>query len=164
MRARACGWVGVCVCVRARACVLACVYLCADGYAGCSQGVRNQRVLVFVATKREADMLEEYLYNQHFPATSIHGDRTQTEREQALKSFRNGQAKVLVATDVCARGIDIPNVAMVVNYDMPNQIEDYVHRIGRTGRAGNDGSASAFITPKDARLAKDLCKILQVGC
>ena len=126
-----------------------------------STGVRNQRVLVFVATKREADMLEEYLYNQHFPATSIHGDRTQTEREQALKSFRNGQAKVLVATDVCARGIDIPNVAMVVNYDMPNQIEDYVHRIERTGRAGNEGSASAFITPKDARLAKDLCKILQ---
>ena len=127
-----------------------------------SQGVTNERVLVFVATKREADMLEEHLYNQGFPATSIHGDRTQTEREQALKSFRAGREKVLVATDVCARGIDIPNVAMVINYDMPNQIEDYVHRIGRTGRAGNDGAASAFITPKDARLAKDLCKILQV--
>ena len=89
-------------------------------------------MLVFVATKREADMLEDFLYKEGFPATSIHGDRTQPEREQALKSFRAGREKVLVATDVCARGIDIPNVAMVVNYDMPNQIEDYVHRIGRT--------------------------------
>ncbi|KAJ1474511.1 P-loop containing nucleoside triphosphate hydrolase protein, partial [Baffinella frigidus] len=125
-----------------------------------SQGVEGNRVLVFVATKREADMLEDFLYKEGFPATSIHGDRTQPEREQALKSFRAGREKVLVATDVCARGIDIPNVAMVVNYDMPNQIEDYVHRIGRTGRAGNSGHATAFITEKDARLAKDLEKIL----
>lgn len=125
-----------------------------------SQGVEGERVLVFVATKREADMLEEFLYREGFPAISIHGDRTQPEREAALRSFRAGKEKVLVATDVCARGIDIPNVAMVVNYDMPNQIEDYVHRIGRTGRAGNDGHATAFITPKDARLAKDLEKIL----
>jgi hypothetical protein len=73
---------------------------------------------------------------------------------QALKSFRAGREKVLVATDVCARGIDIPDVAMVVNYDMPNSIDDYVHRIGRTGRAGNDGNATSFITPKDAKIAK----------
>ena len=125
-----------------------------------SQGVEGERVLVFVATKREADMLEEFLYREGFPATSIHGDRTQPEREQALRSFRAGKEKVLVATDVCARGIDIPNVAMVVNYDMPNQIEDYVHRIGRTGRAGNMGNATAFMTQKDARLAKELEKIL----
>ena len=81
--------------------------------------LRFVRLLLF---GREADMLEEYLYNQGFPAISIHGDRSQTEREQALKSFRAGREKVLVATVVCARGIDIPNVAMVVNYDMPNQV------------------------------------------
>ena len=125
-----------------------------------SQGVEGQRVLVFVATKREADMLEEFLHREQFPATSIHGDRTQSEREQALKSFRAGHEKVLVATDVCARGIDIPDVAMVVNYDMPNSIDDYVHRIGRTGRAGNDGNATSFVTTKDCKIAKDLEKIL----
>ena len=125
-----------------------------------SQGVEGQRVLVFVATKREADMLEEFLYHERFPATSIHGDRTQTEREQALKSFRAGREKVLVATDVCARGIDIPDVAMVINYDMPNSIDDYVHRIGRTGRAGNNGNATSFVTPKDAKICKDLEKVL----
>ena len=123
-----------------------------------SQGVEGQRVLVFVATKREADMLEEFLYHERFPVTSIHGDHTQSSASR--ESFRAGREKVLVATDVCARGIDIPDVAMVVNYDMPNSIDDYVHRIGRTGRAGNDGSATSFVTKEDAKICKDLVKIL----
>jgi ATP-dependent RNA helicase DDX3X len=95
--------------------------------------------LVFVETKRSADMLCNYLIDHSFPATSIHGDRTQREREWALSSFRSGQTPVLVATAVAARGLDIPNVTHVVNYDLPTDIDDYVHRIGRTGRAGNTG-------------------------
>jgi ATP-dependent RNA helicase DDX3X len=95
--------------------------------------------LVFVETKRAADMLCNYLIEQAFPATAIHGDRTQREREWALQSFRSGKTPVLVATAVASRGLDIPNVTHVVNYDLPTDIDDYVHRIGRTGRAGNVG-------------------------
>ncbi|KAL9127337.1 MAG: hypothetical protein Q9217_003776, partial [Psora testacea] len=91
--------------------------------------------LIFVETKRMADSLSEFLINQTFPATSIHGDRTQRERERALEMFRNGRCPILVATAVAARGLDIPNVTHVVNYDLPTDIDDYVHRIGRTGRA-----------------------------
>lgn len=92
--------------------------------------------LVFVETKRCADSLEGYLREHNFPATSIHGDRSQYEREAALKSFRSGRTPILVATDVAARGLDIPHVTHVINYDLPTDIDDYVHRIGRTGRAG----------------------------
>ena len=97
--------------------------------------------LVFVETKRCADSLEGYLRDNQFPATSIHGDRSQYEREAALKSFRSGRTPILVATDVAARGLDIPHVTHVINYDLPTDIDDYVHRIGRTGRAGAHLSA-----------------------
>ncbi|PQE32032.1 hypothetical protein CJF32_00001612 [Rutstroemia sp. NJR-2017a WRK4] len=100
--------------------------------------------LIFVETKRMADSLSDFLINQNFPATSIHGDRTQRERERALEMFRNGRCPILVATAVAARGLDIPNVVHVVNYDLPTDIDDYVHRIGRTGRAGNTGIATSF--------------------
>ncbi|KAJ8110086.1 hypothetical protein OPT61_g6970 [Boeremia exigua] len=100
--------------------------------------------LIFVETKRMADSLSDFLINQGFPATSIHGDRTQREREKALEMFRSGRCPILVATAVAARGLDIPNVTHVVNYDLPTDIDDYVHRIGRTGRAGNTGIATAF--------------------
>jgi ATP-dependent RNA helicase DDX3X len=100
--------------------------------------------LIFVETKRMADTLSDFLINQGFPATSIHGDRTQRERERALEMFRSGRAPILVATAVAARGLDIPNVKHVVNYDLPTDIDDYVHRIGRTGRAGNTGVSTAF--------------------
>ncbi|QIW96799.1 hypothetical protein AMS68_002317 [Peltaster fructicola] len=100
--------------------------------------------LIFVETKRMADSLSDYLINQSFPATSIHGDRTQRERERALEMFRTGRTPILVATAVAARGLDIPNVKHVVNYDLPTDIDDYVHRIGRTGRAGNTGISTAF--------------------
>lgn len=100
--------------------------------------------LVFVETKRSADSLSNFLIDNRFPATSIHGDRTQQERESALASFKSGRTPVLVATAVAARGLDIPNVTHVVNFDLPSDIDDYVHRIGRTGRAGNIGKATAF--------------------
>ena len=96
-------------------------------------------------TQRGVDSLEGFLIEQGVNATSIHGDRSQQEREHALAMFRCGRCPVLVATDVAARGLDIPNVLHVINYDMPTNIDDYVHRIGRTGRAGNKGTAIAFV-------------------
>ncbi|EMS59718.1 DEAD-box ATP-dependent RNA helicase 52A [Triticum urartu] len=116
--------------------------------------------LVFVETKREADSLRYWLYNKGFPATAIHGDRTQEERESALRSFKSGLTPVMVATDVVARGLDVPNVAHVINYDLPKSIEDYVHRIGRTGRAGNAGSATAFFTESNHPIAKGLLELM----
>eukprot|EP01125_Pyxidicula_operculata_P005923 TRINITY_DN206_c0_g2_i1.p1 TRINITY_DN206_c0_g2~~TRINITY_DN206_c0_g2_i1.p1 ORF type:complete len:679 (-),score=165.91 TRINITY_DN206_c0_g2_i1:68-2104(-) len=118
------------------------------------------RTLVFVETKRLADHLEEYLYTQGFSTISIHGDRTQKEREAALEAFRTGQAQILVATDVAARGLDIKEVMHVINYDMPTDIDDYVHRIGRTGRAGHEGIATAFLNEKNKNIVRDLVELL----
>lgn len=92
--------------------------------------------LIFVETKKGADELEDFLYRYEHPVTSIHGDRTQREREEALRCFRSGICPVLVATAVAARGLDIPNVKNVINFDLPSDVEEYVHRIGRTGRMG----------------------------
>lgn len=117
--------------------------------------------LVFVETKRGADSLESWLCMNGFPATSIHGDRNQQEREYALRSFKSGQTPILVATDVAARGLDIPHVAHVVNFDLPNDIDDYVHRIGRTGRAGKSGLATAFFNDNNSSLAKSLAELMQ---
>lgn len=122
---------------------------------------KDAKVLVFVETKRLAADLADFLCRQKFPAASIHGDRPQNEREQALDSFRSGKTPVLVATAVAARGLDIPNVAHVINYDLPGDIDDYVHRIGRTGRAGNMGQSTAFFTyEKNGGIADDLKNIL----
>ncbi|KAG8100375.1 hypothetical protein GUJ93_ZPchr0013g35973 [Zizania palustris] len=117
--------------------------------------------LVFVETKRGADALENWLYNNGFPATSIHGDRTQQEREYALRSFKSGATPILVATDVAARGLDIPHVAHVINFDLPNDIDDYVHRIGRTGRAGKSGLATAFFNESNSSMARSLSDLMQ---
>lgn len=117
--------------------------------------------LIFVETKRMADSLSDFLINQAFPATSIHGDRTQRERERALEMFRNGRCPILVATAVAARGLDIPNVTHVVNYDLPTDIDDYVHRIGRTGRAGNTGLSTAFFNRGNRGIVRDLVELLK---
>ncbi|XP_024398260.1 DEAD-box ATP-dependent RNA helicase 37 [Physcomitrium patens] len=116
--------------------------------------------LVFVETKKGADSLEDWLCRMGFPATTIHGDRSQQEREHALRSFRTGVTPILVATDVAARGLDIPHVAHVVNFDLPSDIDDYVHRIGRTGRAGKSGVATAFFNEKDQSLARPLSELM----
>ena len=100
--------------------------------------------LVFVETKRGADSLEYFLDRNRYPVSSIHGDRSQREREEALKLFRCGRTPILVATAVAARGLDIPRVKHVINYDLPSQVEEYVHRIGRTGRMGNLGAYFFF--------------------
>jgi len=116
--------------------------------------------LIFVETKRMADHLEEFLYRHDFSTASIHGDRSQREREAALEAFRKGQAQILVATDVAARGLDVDGVKHVINYDLPNDVDDYVHRIGRTGRAGNEGMATAFFNEKNRNISRDLVDIL----
>jgi len=117
--------------------------------------------VIFVETKRGADSLERYLIDYGVNAISIHGDRTQGEREYALKQFKCGNCPVLVATDVAARGLDIPNVMHVINFDLPNNIDDYVHRIGRTGRCGNTGTAHSFYNDKNKAVAKDLRDLLK---
>ncbi|CAN1772663.1 DEAD-box ATP-dependent RNA helicase 37 [Linum perenne] len=117
--------------------------------------------LVFVETKKGADSLEYWLCQNGFPATTIHGDRSQQERELALRSFKSGRTPILVATDVAARGLDIPHVAHVVNFDLPNDIDDYVHRIGRTGRAGKSGLATAFFNDNNGSLARSLVELMQ---
>jgi len=104
------------------------------------------RVLVFTRTKRGADRVAHVLEKREHKSNRIHGDRSQSQREAALRSFKNGNTTVLVATDVAARGIDIDSVSHVINYDVPEAPEDYVHRIGRTGRAGNKGRAITLFT------------------
>ena len=121
----------------------------------------SDRMLVFVETKRMADFLASYLSQTGFPTTSIHGDRQQQEREEALRDFKKGRTPVMVATSVAARGLDIPDVKHVINYDLPKEIEEYVHRIGRTGRIGNKGKATSFFqSDKDGNIARSLVKVL----
>ncbi|XP_050320855.1 ATP-dependent RNA helicase vasa isoform X7 [Bactrocera neohumeralis] len=118
--------------------------------------------IVFVETKRGADFLASLLSETEFPTTSIHGDRLQRQREMALADFKSGKMKVLIATSVAARGLDIKNVKHVINYDLPNSVDEYVHRIGRTGRVGNNGRATSFFDPdQDTAIASDLVKILE---
>jgi ATP-dependent RNA helicase DDX3X len=118
-------------------------------------------MLVFVETKRMADMLCDFLCAQRFPATSIHGDRTQREREAALHAFKSGRAPILVATAVAARGLDIPSVMHVILYDLPSDISEYTHRIGRTGRAGNTGTSTAFFNRGNSGIGRDLVELLK---
>ena len=117
-------------------------------------------ILIFVETKRSCDYIEDVLCGRGFPACSIHGDKSQREREDSLRAFKRGTTPVMVATDVASRGLDIPNVTQVVNFDLPTNIDDYVHRIGRTGRAGNTGAALSFINEKNAGVARNLRDLL----
>lgn len=117
-------------------------------------------VLVFTATKRQADSVEYYLSQNGFDAITIHGNKSQSEREYALEEFREGRRNVLVATDVAARGLDIPNVLWVIQFDLPSNSDDYVHRIGRTGRRGNVGTAISFVNETNRGICQDLLRLL----
>src|SRR3954470_1853060 len=108
-----------------------------------------ERVLVFTRTRRGAERLSHILRAREHAADEIHADRTQPQREAALRGFKDGSTRVLVATDIAARGIDVDSVSHVINYDVPTAPEDYVHRIGRTGRAGKTGRAITLVTPVD---------------
>ncbi|XP_072295502.1 DEAD-box helicase 3 X-linked b isoform X2 [Eucyclogobius newberryi] len=121
---------------------------------------KDSLTLVFVETKKGADALEDFLYREGYACTSIHGDRSQRDREEALSQFRSGKCPILVATAVAARGLDISNVKHVINFDLPSDIEEYVHRIGRTGRVGNLGLATSFFNDKNGNITKDLLDIL----
>ena len=110
---------------------------------------RFERVLVFTRTRRGAERLSHILTAREHSVNRIHSDRTQPQREAALRGFRDGRTRVLVATDIAARGLDVDSVSHVINYDVPAAPEDYVHRVGRTGRAGNQGQAITIVAPAD---------------
>ncbi|KAL3636634.1 DEAD-box ATP-dependent RNA helicase 14 [Castilleja foliolosa] len=120
----------------------------------------GSRIIIFCSTKKMCDILADNL-NRQFGASAIHGDKSQDQRDHVLSQFRTGRSPVLVATDVAARGLDVKDIRVVVNFDFPTGIEDYVHRIGRTGRAGATGVAYTFFSDKDARHASELVKLLE---
>lgn len=117
-------------------------------------------VIVFTKTKRKATWVMDRLREAKVPAEEIHGDITQSQREKTLLRYRKGAFKVLVATDVAARGLDIPDISHVINYDLPDSPEDYVHRIGRTGRAGRSGMALSFVSDEQIFLMRDIEKVI----
>ena len=123
---------------------------------------RENRALVFTRTKHGADRLARALERKGFAVAAIHGDKRQGQRERALAAFKAREVRVLVATDVAARGLDIPDVKFVYNYELPNVPEAYVHRIGRTARAGKDGSAVAFCAPEEMDNLKDIQKVMKM--
>ncbi len=125
--------------------------------------VREERIdrsLVFTRTRRGADRLVKALARQGIRAQAIHGDKSQSQRLNALKQFKNKQLSMLVATDVASRGIDVQNLSHVINYDIPQQTETYTHRIGRTARAGLDGTAYSFCSPDERNYLKDIQKFI----
>jgi len=121
----------------------------------------GSRILIFSSTKRDADELTREMRLDGWPALCMHGDKKQEERDWVLSEFKSGKSPILVATDVASRGIDVKDIKYVINYDFPNQIEDYVHRIGRTGRAGAMGSSYSFFTSDKFKLAGDLIHVLK---
>ena len=126
-------------------------------------GSRNLRkVLVFTNTKKQADELVENLNLDGLPAAAIHGEITQPARQRALADLQSGKVQVVVATDIAARGIDIKDLPHVINYDLPQDIEDYIHRIGRTGRAGNEGIAISIICIEEKKLLREFERELKL--
>jgi ATP-dependent RNA helicase DDX3X len=114
------------------------------------------RTLIFVERKRSCEVLTDWLTRMGVDAVPIHGGRSQEERKRALNLFKSGECPILVATDVASRGLDIEGVTDVINYDMPNNIDSYVHRIGRTGRCGNTGTATTFVNERCKNVLQDL--------
>ncbi len=121
----------------------------------------TEQVLIFGKTKHGCNRLAEQLEKSGLPAVAIHGNKSQAQRQKALDAFKSGRARILVATDVAARGLDIPNLPLVINHDLPMVAEDYVHRIGRTGRAGATGEALSLVSPEEGALLRDIQKMLK---
>ena len=126
-------------------------------------GTNQGSFMVFVRTKHGADRVARRLSRAGFAAAPIHGDRSQSQRNSALRGFAEGRHRVLVATDVVARGIDVADIAHVVNYDLPREAEDFVHRVGRTGRAARLGVASTFAAPDETHALKKIERTLAIN-
>jgi len=125
------------------------------------QQFSNNKILIFSRTKRTADFLVYKLRENGIKAMSTHSDKSQSQREFTLSEFRSGRVSTLCATDVAARGLDVNDIQVVINYDFPNCTEDYVHRIGRTGRHNNSGIAYTLFTEEDKTHARDLMQVLK---
>jgi superfamily II DNA/RNA helicase len=122
--------------------------------------LRDGSVLIFARTQIRTDRVARYLEEYGHEVTRLHGGRTQGQRNSAIAGFRDGKFRILVATDIAARGIDISHIAHVINYDLPMVAEDYVHRVGRTARAGAEGQAVSFITPEDRAQWREISRLL----
>ena len=126
-------------------------------------GKKHAKIIVFTAKKMSCNDLANQLWDEGFAVDCLHGDRAQWERTKVINAFKDGALRMLIATDVAARGLDVKDVGVVVNYDMPagvNAVEDYVHRIGRTGRAGATGTAHTFFTQGDRKCATQLVEVM----
>jgi ATP-dependent RNA helicase DDX5/DBP2 len=121
----------------------------------------GSKILIFAATKTGGDQLTREMRTDGWPALCMHGDKKQEERDWVLKEFKEGKSPILIATDVASRGLDVKDIKYVINYDFPNNIEDYVHRVGRTGRAGATGSSYTFFTQDKFKHARDLVNVLK---
>ena len=121
---------------------------------------RSGSILVFVKTKHGADKIVKRLKYDGHSADAIHGNLRQSKRDRVINNFRNGKIRILIATDVAARGLDIPLIKHVINYDLPQVPEDYIHRVGRTGRAGKEGSSLTFITPNDRSMWNSISRLI----
>ncbi|XP_038839812.1 probable ATP-dependent RNA helicase DDX17 isoform X2 [Salvelinus namaycush] len=122
---------------------------------------KENKTIIFVETKKRCDDLTRRMRRDGWPTMCIHGDKTQPERDWVLTEFRSGKAPILIATDVASRGLDVEDVKFVINYDYPNSSEDYIHRIGRTARSTNKGTAYTFFTPGNIRQARELIRVLE---
>ncbi|KAJ7992614.1 hypothetical protein DPEC_G00280510 [Dallia pectoralis] len=122
---------------------------------------KENKTIIFVETKKRCDDLTRRMRRDGWPAMCIHGDKSQPERDWVLTEFRSGKAPILIATDVASRGLDVEDVKFVINYDYPNSSEDYIHRIGRTARSTNKGTAYTFFTPSNLRQARELIRVLE---
>ena len=125
------------------------------------RGIETESVLIFTRTKHRAKRVAEQLYKSGYNVTSLQGNLLQSQRQAALDGFRSGSFKILVATDIAARGIDVLSISHVINYDMPETTDDYSHRIGRTGRVNQNGDAYSFVTSKDAGMVRSLEKLFK---
>jgi len=121
----------------------------------------GSKILIFANSKRDGDQLTREMRLDGWPALCIHGDKKQEERDWVLKEFKEGKSPILVATDVASRGLDVKDIKYVINYDFPGSVEDYIHRVGRTGRAGATGSSYTFFTADKSRHAGDLIRVLK---
>ncbi|XP_056870439.1 probable ATP-dependent RNA helicase DDX17 [Takifugu flavidus] len=122
---------------------------------------KENKTIIFVETKKRCDDITRRMRRDGWPAMCIHGDKSQPERDWVLAEFRSGKAPILIATDVASRGLDVEDVKFVINYDYPNSSEDYIHRIGRTARSTNKGTAYTFFTPGNVRQARELIRVLE---